>query len=77
MNEPKKSEIEAAAKRKWPKLVNSKINQRKHTMELYFHNGKHLVGFLLKATSHREMLAVISRTSFAPFSYTGEQESLA
>lgn len=77
MNEPKKSVIEAAAKRKWPKLAGSKINHRKHTMELFFRNGRSLVGFLLEAKSHRDMLAVIDRTSFAPFTYTGETAQAA
>ncbi len=72
MNEPKKAAIEAAAKRKWPKLIGSKINHRKHTMELMFRNGKYLVGFLLKAKSHRELLAMIGTTSLKPFDYTGE-----
>lgn len=69
MNEPKKSEIEAAAKKKWPAMIGSKINHRKHTMDIVFTNGKALRRLKFWAASHRDLLKGIEGSQLkSPFS---------
>lgn len=55
-NEPKKSEIEAAARAKWPSLLATKINHRKHTMDVIFGNGEVIE---LRAPTHRALLEMV------------------
>lgn len=62
MSEPKKSLIEAAAKRLWPNLTAVNINQRKHSIRVTFAGSRGKPGrkIELAAGSHRELLARLS-----------------
>ncbi len=58
MNEPRKSLIETAAKKRWPDLESIYINQRKHTLRVTFPlvGRSRKLAVRLIATSHRELL---------------------
>ncbi len=66
MNEPKKSEIEAAARKKWPTMDSFYVNQRKHILRVTLplvvrKDGKRVRPYHgIIAGSHRELLAALA-----------------
>lgn len=58
-DEPKKEEILAVAREKWPMARTLKINQRKHTLAVIYPGKLRQYSFTLKADSHRALLTMV------------------
>lgn len=58
-DEPKKELILQVAAAKWPMARTFKVNQRQHTLSVFYPGKLRQFNFVIKADSHRELLAMV------------------